>query len=273
MAKPTVETEQHSLYNGELLIHFYPKSHKYKVDGSKDWLTSVSTITGIVDKPFLKQWAVNCAIDSLLETFKTLDYQKLTKEVASELIERTRKEWENVSQIAKDSGTSIHEYCEKFIAYKTAGGEKPEMPTVDDVLNSVSAFLKWNSEHDIEYVHSEKLVYSREHNYVGIFDVLFTQLSERSEKRLNILGDFKSSKRIYAEYVAQTIGYAIAYEEETGVRIDGVAVLRFDKASGEFEVFYVYRDTPEWDKGVLQFMSCLNLKRANSDFEKLISPK
>ena len=47
------------MYGGEVVINFYPDSHKYKLEGSKDWLVSSTGATGIIDKSTpLIIWAV-----------------------------------------------------------------------------------------------------------------------------------------------------------------------------------------------------------------------
>lgn len=77
----------------------------------------------------------------------------------------------------------------------------------------------------------EKLVYSRQRNYVGRFDAII----EVDGKRY--LADYKTSKSFYPmEMGMQTAGYLQAYCEETGENDIGRMILRFDKETGEFDV-------------------------------------
>lgn len=261
------ETIEHKLYNDTLTINFYPKSHRYKNPEEKGWLRSVTSITGIVDKPFLKQWAVDMAI-KYLEGF--LKYEGAV--IGIEELEQARKAWENVSQEAKDIGTDVHDYIQQYISFQLNCTripkdyvEKPTPPTDDRAKKWVIAFLKWHKESMIEYLHSEKIIYSKKYNYCGIFDVAYWKDNKF------ILWDFKTSKSIYEDYINQVVGYVIAYEEEyPKEHFDWVSILRFDKETGDFEEFVLYREDPLFQKAEICFLNCLNLKNTLDDYRKTL---
>lgn len=88
-----------------------------------------------------------------------------------------------MSREATDIGTMVHDYCESF-----ACGIDMPMPDVPQALNGIQAFLQRYKANDVKFLHTERLVYSRDYNYCGKFDALI----ERGGKRC--LVDFKTSK-------------------------------------------------------------------------------
>lgn len=244
-------------YNWEIEVKFYPNSHKYKIEWSNDWLLSVSAITGIVDKPQLKQWAVNCACNWLLKQNK----------IGESEIEHIRKFWSEESDQALETGKQLHTYLENFVNYKINNGEKPSFPEDDKARRSVGAFLNWYTQDNVQFIASEMFVYSRNHNYVGTLDILY-----RKNGKL-YLADWKTSKDIYPDYINQVVGYAIAYEEEFNEKVDCLAINRFDKDTGEFDSFEIERGSDVYEKARECFLNCLSLKRTNSEFAKLLSAR
>lgn len=266
--KPKAETVQHSLYNGEVVIDFYPNSHRYRLPNEKKWCRSVTSITGIVDKPALKQWAVDCAIKMLTNTILE---RRSNKDANSALIsltdlEHAQKEWENVSQEAKDIGTDVHNYLQSFIAYKIGGMPKPSAPLDEKAQRGVLAFLKWHKENQVDFIHSEKLVYSRSYDYVGTFDVSYVKDGKKW------LSDFKTSKAIYGDYINQVVGYVIAYEEEHPEEkpYGGISILRFDKETGDFQEFFLLREDPVFEQAKQTFLACLQLKNSMDHYNKIL---
>ena len=74
----------------------------------------------------------------------------------------------------------------------------------------MNGFIDWTSQHDIEWIASERFVYSNKYNYVGICDAIAVIDGKR------YLVDFKTSNRIRKlEYGMQTSAYVNAYVEET----------------------------------------------------------
>jgi hypothetical protein len=143
-----------SLYNGTVNVDFYPNSHQYKKDGVN--LLSVSTICGVVDKSqALIYRATNLAKDYLLG---------LSDRTDEEIIRACQLHKEKKDEAA-GIGTLAHEWAEKYI--KTG-----EMTLPDDVkvASAVNGFLNRKSEHNAEFTTSERLVYSKKFDYVGILD-------------------------------------------------------------------------------------------------------
>ena len=108
-----------------------------------------------------------------------------------------------VSTKAADIGTEIHQWASDWILKKN-----PEMPTDEKVVNGITAFLKFQKEHKLKWIESERYIFSKKYKYAGILDAI----AKKNNKL--ILVDFKSNYRIYDEMRFQVAGYQIAYEEE-----------------------------------------------------------
>ena len=70
---------------------FDPKTHSYylEVNGEKKRMTGVTTILGVISKPFLIPWAANMAVDYIEKFFKENDEFK--DETLAEVLTEARK--------------------------------------------------------------------------------------------------------------------------------------------------------------------------------------
>lgn len=230
----TKNFETIKMYNWEVEVKFYPKSHIYKI--WKKRLPSVTTVTGVINKPFLLQWAVNCMRDYLLG---------LGSITTQDIID-----WSNQHRIKKDDaadvGTQIHNWIENDIVW-----EFQDMPEDDRVVKWVLAYLDWKKDQKI--LESERLVYSKQYQYVWRFDLL----AEIDWKI--VLIDFKTSNNVYPEYYIQMAGYVIALEEETGIKVDNTMILHIDKI--EWVCKEYVRNGGEIEQDKKAFIASLLLKQ------------
>lgn len=223
-------TETKKLYGGTVDITFYPTSHRYKKTGEKSYLTSVTAVTGVVDKSqFLIPWAVGLAANYLRAFIETASEEYIHKTSLSSAVDEAARQHTIKKEEASDKGSQVHAYAEQF-TQAVLQGHAPTAPEVedDDVKRGITAFLEWYAGHHVQFIASEMLVYSRKHNYVGTLDAVAMVDGKK------YIIDYKTSKRIYQEYTLQVAGYGIAYEEEHGA-VDGYIILRFDKETGELE--------------------------------------
>jgi len=229
--------KEYKLYGEESIIRFDDERHRfYGQEGES--LISVTGITGVVDKSGpLMYWAINLMRDYLIP--------RVNGGITEEDVLEASKQHRIFKKKAADIGTQIHEWVSNWIL-----GKKPKMPDDEKVVNGITAFLKFQKEHKIKWLESEKIVYSRKYHYAGILDAI-----GKIGKEL-ILIDFKSSNGIYDEMRFQVAAYQIAYEEETKKNIDKRIIARFGKETGEFEAIEL--DNDEADKKA--FLACLQLK-------------
>ena len=235
-----------TLYGGKVTIEFDSDLHRYKKDGKN--LISVTAATGVIDKSQpLILWAVGLAKDYLNNCITNGDA------VDSVTIEEACRQHSIRKEKAADTGSQVHNWIEAFAKAKREGSETPAIPEGKNVQNGVNAFLDWFIENDVVFETNERLVYSRAHDYVGITDFVAMVNGKR------VVGDWKTSKRIYPEMRVQLSAYKEAIEEEEGKKLEGGILLHCDKETGEFGVVEI---TPEEFKELYPvFLSCLNIKK------------
>ncbi len=205
-----------SLYKGSVKGKLYPDSHRYYMNGKPK--TGSTTYIGIKDKSrALMTWKGWRVVDYLL---KKLEKGKIDEKmicVASYIDEIEKEE-------AADLGSDIHEWCEHYINFKI-GKEKamPEMPEEKAIQVGVNAFLDWEKEFKVKFLSSERVVYSRKHDYIGKMDI-----EARIDKDLCLI-DLKSSNGLYNGVNLQTASYVKADEEESGRKYVGRWAVRLSK--------------------------------------------
>jgi len=239
-------------YNDEIEIKFYPNSHRYQKEGEKTFLIGVTTATGMVDKsrPLLI-WSSRLTEEYLT---KILNFKPIEPEDIAIAVNQYNEKRDE----AADKGTQVHRWAEAYIQ-----GENPDTPEDEQVRNGALAFLKWVDEKQVKFLSSEKMVYSKKHNYVGTMDVIFTMGTE--DHKIIHAGDFKTSSSIYLEHVMQVVAYQEAEREEFGTEYGSPYILRFDKDTGEFHSKEFADNIEEYFEG---FLACLKLKELSKFWEK-----
>jgi hypothetical protein len=214
-----------SLYNGEIQIKFIEESHQYWLQKSATVpkakrLSGVTSYTGLIDKSrVLLTWSENLSRDYLLQRVGQTINQDIIEEAVT--LHRTKKEE------AADTGKMVHNWIETYIKNKILNGELPVYPQEEKAMNGILAFLKWEADNKVQWLESEKIVYSKQYRYVG------TAVAIAVVNGVKYLIDFKTGKAIYTEAHLQVSGYIQAYDEEFGEKLEGL-ILHFDKETGEF---------------------------------------
>lgn len=211
MPKPKAEFEEFELYKGKVKGKFYPGSHQYWVNGVRK--TGVTTIIGVFDKSAaLVSWATDLARDFLLDKIEGGFIIK--QEAVIEACQLHNQKKEEAASI----GTEVHDWIENHIK-----GNNPPMPETREAQIGVNSFLEWISENKVKFISAERVVYSREHDYIGKMDI---------EAKVNgklCLIDIKTSNGIYNTYSMQTAAYVRADEEERKIKYQGRWIIRLSK--------------------------------------------
>ncbi len=238
------------LYKGDVKIHFDDERHIfYGINGKP--LLSVTGATGVVDKSgALMGW-----VAKMMGLYLLSEKAKGNEIITEELVDSAKKEYRRIKLEAADIGTEIHEWVHLKIT-----GKNPEIPENEKVVNGITAFLKFQKEHNLKWIESERIVYSKKHKFAGILDAIAEE-----DGKLTLV-DFKSSTGIYDEMLFQVAAYQIAYEEETGKKIDKKLIIRFGKEDGEFE----FKELENGDKDKKAFLACLALKERLKELEKKV---
>lgn len=261
-----------TLYEGAITVDFYEGRHTYKVYPTEDAdkvhvPLSVTKATGVKDKPALKFWAANLGRDFLLEKHQA------GIAITPQLIMEAAKQHTVRSKEAKDSGTEAHEWIEQWIL-----GTDPALPEKKDVMNAVLAFLKWADEHHFNPIATEKLVYSRQHDYVGLLDIaafvdekrklIDIKTGKPKTVKVKVDGEEVEIVTAYEEHRYQTSAYQVADEEESGEKYDGRIIVYLGKDTAEFTVCELAANETELDYQA--FLGLLACKKRDVEIEKLV---
>jgi hypothetical protein len=205
----------YSFYGGEIVLYFNVDKHQYyrfdaagnKVSipdvsdvevntdaedtplGKKVVVPGVTTVLGIINKPFLKQWAVKLALLSLTRDILNADgtlKTGLTAEQVSEFWEKARYAHKDKLNTAGDIGTLAHDGIEEAIKYaiQYTGGVVTECPKPDpdhprakvteenlrQATNADIEAFKWMQAHNVRFIRTERKIYSREFDFSGTLD-------------------------------------------------------------------------------------------------------
>lgn len=205
------EIHEFALYGGEVKVKFYPNSHMYKVTDEKYGLKDqrvkgVTTYLGIKDKSqALVSWAVG---EAGLHLYDIISSGQI---VTMDDVRNALKRHNEIKDEAALIGTAMHAWCEYFIKHKLKreGFETPPvMPEDPQIALGVNSFLEWYIAHNVQFLNSERVIYSRKHQYIGTMD--FDAIVDGKLTG----GDFKSSNGLYNTVLAQISAYIQAAEEE-----------------------------------------------------------
>ena len=232
------------IIHGQELV-FNEGRHIYTWAGEK--VPGVTTILGRVNKPFLIQWSADMAAEHFLAAVKSgrTDFDAIH---ADARVAHAKKR-----DASGESGSNVHGYAECFFK----GLPLPELLT-DEAKRGVEAFHKWLDEHHVKVLASERILFSQKYYYAGTCDFV----AEVDGKQ--VIGDFKTGKRIYDEARLQTAAYQQALEEETTTKFSARLIVRFDKATGNFET----REYTDFDLDFTAFNAALALHKTLQTIEK-----
>lgn len=258
MAEKIIE----KLYDGNVSLEFLPDSHRYRIEGSKEYLPSVTACTGIVDKSrVLIPWAVGLA-EKHIRAFLESNTGPFSMEEIIPVIEEAVRQHQHKKEEAASIGGMVHAYAEAFALAVIGKKEVPRVPEDADerVRAGINAFLNWFVSNDVQFLHAEKLVYSPTHGFAGLVDAVANVNGQRT------LIDYKTSKGVYTEMRYQVAAYRLAFEEEYGKCLDGALILQFDKETGVCNPLTLTKE--ELVKDSLAFLACLALKKRERELAK-----
>ena len=245
---------ENKLYKGKVTLLFDVYQHKYTWVEEDVEIKSVTNALKVINKPALITWAANMACDYISECIEPgKSYDEL--QIANMLEKARQAHWQTKKE-AGGLGTLLHKWIEDYI-----NGRRPGVPVNAHMKASVKRFLKWKKDHNVKFLLSEQVIFSRKYKYSGTTDFI----CEIDGKLF--IGDLKTSKGIYAEMLMQTAAYRYAREEEyPEEKIHGMLILRIG-SDGTFEVGYVIgKDI--YKKLFMAFVYALNLSNSVEYLEK-----
>lgn len=262
----TTQAEVHSLYGGEYQVSFSESSHRYKVNG--DYKFSVTTALGVLSKENLIQWAANKSVEAFRLAYSA--EAPWSPEVFETVCQQARYAHRTLKDDAAEVGKRVHAWISNYINVSNGwGGEG--MPCDDLMRPSINAFIDWEEQAQPEYLHSERVVYSKAHDYCGTVDLVMMIDGKR------VVADLKTGKpeqeyrnkgytgrlRPRAEHLLQNAAYDQALGEEDGIYADSLAVI-YIPLDGSIHV-YQHEDVEFWRRGFLAVLETFRvLKSAGS---------
>lgn len=247
----------HKLYNNKVWIDYEDDGHVYLVTDKEkgkdaEKAVSVTAITGIVDKPYLRFWTVK-----MMHTYLSTKWEagRVYDEIEIQTLLDEGKRAHTVKlKEAGNIGTLTHAWCESLIKSQIAGDMKvPPFPHNEQSKNGCMTFLRWVSENDVRFVLSEQKVYSRKHGYVGTLD--FT--ARFGKAKALIMGDLKTSNTFDPQMFWQISGYQLARQEEHPKEKYKKQVLVRCGKDGALEVV----ENNDFKKDAQAFLNCLGVYR------------
>ena len=269
--------ETHTLYGGTVTLTFDLARHVYRVGSTV--VNGVTTILGVLDKPFLTAWASKEAVIELgyydkqlwsptgyvgvpeedqaaglarlnatLEHFKIMTADEYWQALHNAKGAHMRKK-----QAAANIGTMVHSWIENYIK-----GNDPELPTIPKVRNGVDAFLKWIDENKVEFKLSEQKIYSKKYKVAGTLD--WTAIVNG----VPTMGDIKTSNFFDQKMFWQVSAYQHARQEEyPEEKYDQQVIVRCSK-EGELEVVY----SKDYKKNIKAFAACVTIFNRLKELKK-----
>lgn len=116
---------------------------------------------------------------------------------------------------AAERGTQMHVLIEEYLTTGTL--ELDGLPEFHQ--KALASFAQFCRDHDVQPVHTEKVLYSDEYQYAGACDLICTMMWKKI--RIRAMIDFKSGTNLYDDYAVQLGMYWHAAEEH-GHMIDRV---------------------------------------------------
>ena len=214
----------------------------YKVDKRKygrGWsitindvkLKSASRVLGVsINKPALVKWAAREAVaeirGAILDRLKGKDQARLkvTEKWVEEIIAEGANRPEALKIEGGRIGTLLHDAFEKI----TLGTKAKELVALlsekdQPLRESIEGFEEWFLQSKLQIVARELAVGSKKHGFGGILDAL----AYGSGGWWMI--DYKTGGGVYWEAALQTMDYLMAVEEQYGIKLQGIRIVRVAK--------------------------------------------
>lgn len=205
------------------------KAHTvYKLADGKTRVPGTTTITGLLNKPYLIKWANNLGLEGI-------DSSTYTDEAAK-------------------TGTLAHAMVQAHLQHEELDMNQFSKVQIDLAENALISFFEWKSRHEIEVVECEVPMVSEQLRYGGTIDCYCIL------DGVPTLLDFKTGKAIYEEYFVQLAAYRNLLEER-GCPVERTQILRIGRDETEgFEERHV-TDTSKYFEIFKNLLNVYYLKK------------
>ena len=220
-------------------IEFNKEKHVYI--HNNQYIVGMSTILNKLASPMLENWKIANQVNAIKKEMERhgIPIDKI-ETIILEAKTNAKKQGDNILNI----GSMVHKFCEMWLK-----GEKFTEPSDPVVKSCFDKFKKFWNKHNLKVVESEKILYSTR-GFCGTLDLV------AKDKDNNLwLIDIKTSKGVFLNMVHQLHGYKLAYEEQTGKKINKMYLVRLPKDNADFEARHILYKK-EHIKAFLGLLSC-----------------
>jgi len=220
-------------------VEFNAEKHVYI--HNNNYVVGMSTILGKLASPMLENWKIANQVNAIK---KEMERHGIPIDKIETIILNAKTNAKKQGDSILNIGSMVHKFCEMWLK-----GEKFTEPSDPVVKACFDKFKKFWKKNKLKLVESEKILYS-ERGYCGTLDLVAI------DPKGNLwLIDIKTSKGIFINMVHQVHGYKLAYEEQTGKKINKMYIVRLPKDNGDFEARHILYKK-EHLKAFLGLLSC-----------------
>ena len=215
--------------NLEKEIIYNDADHTYIRVRDEKLLAGVSSVSALATSResggFLKQWAVNEAIEFIKNNSEKIDddEEAIYYNVSEYTLNESKYAHKEKGKEATDIGTQIHAILEDYVKAKMFGSDIV-IPENEITRLFRDEFLKWEKENNVDWVASELLVGDPEKlELAGRLDAL------AFVNGILTIIDFKVANTVPPTYYIQLAGYAICLEA-MGIEAKDSLIIRLPKS-------------------------------------------
>ena len=220
-------------------VEFNQEKHVYI--HNNEYVVGMSTILGKLASPMLENWKINNMVNAIK---KEMERQEIPIDKIQDIVLNAKTNAKKQNDGILNIGSMVHKFCEMWLK-----GEKFTEPSDPVVKSCFDKFKKFWKKHKLKLAESEKILYS-ERGFCGTLDLVAID-----PKGSLWLIDIKTSKGIFINMVHQVHGYKLAYEEQTGKKINKMYIVRLPKDNADFEARHILYKK-EHLKAFLGLLSC-----------------
>ena len=210
--------KEYMLEHGHKII-FDPDAHRYIKDNQ--YIVGMSSVLKYLSAPQLENWKKAQLMNAVKVALENAD---IPPDVVDKVINNANADVNIRSEDILSIGKIVHELIEKWLKK-----EKFTLPKNEIHLNCFNKFKKFWKKHKLKLMESEKILYS-EKGFAGTLDIV-----AKDNKGNLWLIDVKTSSGFFLTHIYQLHGYKLAYEEQTGKKINKMYIVRLPKSDDDFE--------------------------------------
>lgn len=294
-------------YEGRVIPAHTQYEHFYKDKEDGEVYPSVTTVLGVIAKPYLKQWAVNRGVEYVRDWAITMPV--INRVDLYDILERSKTAHKMRLEEAALWGTDGHNVVDKYVDQWIHRGKQPTESILSlaerDISNEGKCAAlgaeKFFNKHTLFPIVSEKKILSKKHKIGGTLDSLWLIgevhknrsgdrdcvhewleqkngdivccKCERHEKLSLILIDLKTSNQITSiEYALQVCAYSSILSEMCDIKAKIHWILQLNKNKPDYTVGIV-EDVTKHAKAFLHTFALFQHMRSEPEPVKMLKQK